>query len=66
MSIEIVFLIIEDEEQTKNGIKGIIALSDGGSSAGAERESNFNVSDVISISSFSTCIDELLAGMSEK
>ena len=39
MRVEIEFRITGNERQTKNGIKDIIALSDGGPSAGAERES---------------------------
>jgi hypothetical protein len=39
MSVEIKFRIIGDEEQTKNGIKSILVPSDGGTSAGVERDS---------------------------
>jgi len=43
MSVKIEFPIIGNEEQTKNGIKGIIALSDGGTLTGGERESMYRI-----------------------
>jgi len=59
MSVQIEFRIIVDEEQTKNGIKGIIALWWGNFNWGRARVNASHArSYAISITSFSTCTDD--------